>query len=75
VIKAGDPEHNGANWISQFIRFAVAEAAGKHAGSDSVLIKLSELLFIETVRRSVEALPPEHAGWLAGLVIWARRSR
>jgi AraC-like DNA-binding protein len=67
VIKAGDPGHNGANWISQFIRFAVAEAAGKHAGSDSVLTKLSELLFIDVVRRYLEALPPEHAGWLAGL--------
>jgi len=67
VIKAGDPAHDGAGWISQFIRFAVAEAAGKRAGSESVLTKLSELLFIHVVRRYLETLPPEHAGWLAGL--------
>jgi AraC-like DNA-binding protein len=67
VIKVGDPAHDGAGWISQFIRFAVAEAAGKHAGSESVLTKLSELLFIDVVRRYLETLPPEHAGWLAGL--------
>jgi Cupin len=67
VIKVGDPAHNGASWISQFIRFAVAEAAGKHAGSESVLTKLSELLFIDVVRCYLEVLPPERAGWLAGL--------
>src|SRR5262245_29668139 len=66
VIKAGDPAHR-AGWISQFIRFALAEAAAKHAGSESVLTKLSELLFIDVVRRYLETLPPEHAGWLAGL--------
>jgi AraC-like DNA-binding protein len=67
VIKAGDAAHDGAGWISQFIRFAVAEAAGKHAGSDSVLTKLSELLFIHVVRRYLEDLPAERTGWLAGL--------
>jgi AraC-like DNA-binding protein len=67
VIKVGDPAGNAAGWISQFIRFALAEAAGKHAGSESVLTKLSELLFIDVVRRYLETLPPGHAGWLAGL--------
>jgi AraC-like DNA-binding protein len=67
VIKAGDPARDSVGWISQFIRFAVAEAAGKHAGSESVLTKLSELLFIDVVRRYLETLPLEHAGWLAGL--------
>jgi AraC-like DNA-binding protein len=67
VIKVGDRASDGAGWISQFISLAVAEATGKHAGSESVLTKLSELLFIEVVRRHLESLPPEHAGWLAGL--------
>jgi AraC-like DNA-binding protein len=67
VIKVGDPAHNRASWIDQFVRFALAEAAGKHAGRESVLTKLSELLFIDVVRRYLEALPPEHTGWLTGL--------
>jgi hypothetical protein len=27
---------------------------------------MAEALFIETIRRSMEALPPEQTGWLAG---------
>ena len=47
VIMAGDPRNSGDGWLAQFVRFAVAEAADKHAGSESVLTKLSELMFIE----------------------------
>jgi len=32
-----------------------------------VLTKLSELMFIDVVRRYIEALPPHDTGWLAGL--------
>ena len=32
-----------------------------------MLAKLSELMFIETLRRYIESLPPEQSGWLAGL--------
>ncbi len=67
VIMAGDPRNSGDGWLAQFVRFAVAEAADKHAGSESVLTKLSELMFIDVVRRYLEKLPPEQAGWLAGL--------
>jgi AraC-like DNA-binding protein len=67
VIKAGDPKSNDAGWLGQFIRFAIMESTNKRAGGESVLAKLSELMFIEVVRRYLEALPPEQAGWLAGL--------
>ncbi len=67
VIKAGNSHDADANWLGQFIRFAVMESAEKRAGGESVLAKLSELMFIEVVRRHLEALPPEQAGWLAGL--------
>ena len=67
VIKAGDAKDGDAGWLGQFIRLAVREAAQKRAGGESVLAKLSELMFIEVVRRYLEALAPEQAGWLAGL--------
>jgi hypothetical protein len=34
------------------------ESADKRAGGESVLAKLSELMFIEVVRRHLESLPP-----------------
>lgn len=67
VIKAGDKDGKDAGWLGQFIRFAMMESADKRAGGESVLAKLSELMFIEVVRRYLETLPPERAGWLAGL--------
>ena len=56
-----------AGWLGQFIRFAVAEVAEKRAGGETVLTKLSELMFIDVVRRYIETLPRRTAGWLAGL--------
>ena len=67
VIKAGDRQGSDTPWLSQFIRLATIESADKRAGGESVLAKLSELMFIEVIRRYLEALPPEQAGWLAGL--------
>jgi AraC-like DNA-binding protein len=67
VIKAGDSQGSDAGWLGQFIRLAMIESADKRAGGESVLAKLSELMFIEVVRRHLEALPPEQTGWLAGL--------
>ena len=67
MLKAGDPRSNETNWIGQFIQFAVAEVSDKRAGSESVLTRLSELMFIDVVRRYVETLPEQKTGWLAGL--------
>ena len=38
----------------------------KRAGSDAVLARLSEALFVETLRRYMADLPPQQTGWLAG---------
>jgi len=48
------------------IKGEAAMDAGR-PGSETVLAKLSELLFVETVRRYVETLPAGETGWLAGL--------
>ncbi len=67
VIKAGNSQGSDSRWLGQFIRLATIESADKRAGGESVLARLSELMFIEVVRRHLEALPAEQAGWLAGL--------
>jgi AraC-like DNA-binding protein len=67
VIKVRSKQGDDANWLSEFIRVAMVESANKRAGGESVLARLSELMFIEVVRRHLEALSPDQAGWLAGL--------
>jgi AraC-like DNA-binding protein len=53
--------------LRQLVELAVAESNAPRSGSDCVLSRVSELLFVEIVRRYVAALPPEHVGWFAGL--------
>jgi AraC-like DNA-binding protein len=61
-------EHGGAaDWIRSTLRYAAAEVTAGRPGSDTMLAKLSELLFLEAVRRYAEALPDDQTGWLAGL--------
>jgi AraC-like DNA-binding protein len=54
-------------WIETSLTFGAREAAAQRAGGTTVLAKLSELLFVEGVRRYVESLPADQTGWLAGL--------
>ena len=53
--------------ILHLITAAVRESDARSAGSQSVLARLSELLFIEVVRYHLATLPHDTSGWLAGL--------
>jgi len=53
-------------WLENSIRFSVSQADSPRAGGEAVLAKLSEALFVETLRRYIANLPPEQTGWLAG---------
>ena len=53
--------------IRSTFRYAAEEVAAGRPGSETVLAKLSELLFVEAVRRYAEFLPDHQTGWLAGL--------
>jgi AraC-like DNA-binding protein len=53
-------------WLWNSIRFSVADAGESRAGAEAVRARLSEVLFVETLRRYVSTLPPEATGWLAG---------
>ena len=46
---------------------SIADQAAGRPGSETVPAKLSELMFVEAVRRYVETLPEGETGWLAGL--------
>lgn len=53
-------------WLEQSIVHLADEAAANRPGSDAMLAKLSEALFVDTLRRHVVGLPESATGWLAG---------
>jgi AraC-like DNA-binding protein len=53
--------------LDQFIRLAAAESENKRPGSQSILNRLSELMFVEVIRLHMTQLERDNTGWLAGL--------
>jgi AraC-like DNA-binding protein len=53
--------------LHRLLELAVIEADAPKSGTDCVLSRLSELLFVEVVRSYVDTLPAETDGWFAGL--------
>ena len=59
----GDP---AGEWLENSVRHLVSQAGSSRPGQSILLSKMAEALFIETIRRYMEALPAEQTGWLAG---------
>jgi AraC-like DNA-binding protein len=57
----------GPAWIRQFMLQAVSESKNKRPGGEAMLERMSEMMFIDAVRRYVATLPDDSRGWLAGL--------
>jgi transcriptional regulator GlxA family with amidase domain len=66
-LRLNAEEGSAAEWIRSTFQYAADEVAAHRPGSETVLAKLSELLFVETVRRYADTLPESETGWLAGL--------
>ncbi len=66
MLKVHVSNEPSGQWLENSIRFSVGEGNGSNAGSGLVLAKLSELLFVETLRRYITELPSNQIGWLAG---------
>ena len=67
VLKAGVPGARNPSWLALFARQVMNEAADRRTGSEGVIARLSELMFIEVVRQYLEQIPEGQTGWLAGL--------
>ena len=67
LLKLDAEQGGAAEWMRSTFQYAAEEVAAGRPGSETVLAKLSELLFIEAVRRYAQALPQGQTGWLAGL--------
>lgn len=53
--------------LRHLIEFALAESWQPRSGTRCVLLRLSEVLFVEVVRRYLDELGSGQTGWLAGL--------
>jgi len=66
VFKVNLRTDRSGHWLESSILHLVDEAASGRVGSEAMLAKLSEVLFVDTLRRYVASLPEEQTGWLAG---------
>ena len=66
MLKVRLADEPSGQWLESSIRYSVGDPNGSNAGSGLVRAKLSEVLFVETLRRYISGLPPEQVGWLAG---------
>ena len=58
---------DSTSWLVDTLRRAAAETRAPRAGTDAVLAKLSELLFVEAIRAYIESVPQTRRGWFAAL--------
>jgi AraC-like DNA-binding protein len=53
--------------LDRLIELTLAEAQEHRVGGASIRLRLSELMFVEVIRRHLETLPAGQTGWLSGL--------
>jgi len=67
VLKVSIRNDASGQWLENSIRYSVDKADTSRPGGEAVLAKLSEVLFVETLRRYISQLPRAQTGWLAGV--------
>jgi AraC-like DNA-binding protein len=53
--------------LDRLIELTLAEAQTHRVGGDCIRLRLSELMFVEVLRRHLEMIPRGQTGWLSGL--------
>ena len=66
ILKANVRDSPAGAWVESAIRHCAGETELQQAGRLAVLAKLAEALFVETLCRYMDGMPPERGGWLAG---------
>ena len=66
LFKVNVRTDRSGQWLENSILHLVEEAVSGRVGSEAMLAKLSEALFVDTLRRYVMSLPERETGWLAG---------
>jgi AraC-like DNA-binding protein len=66
VFKVNIRTDRSGQWLESSILHLVEESISGRVGSEAMLAKLSEALFVDTLRRYVAELPEQQRGWLTG---------
>ncbi|MGH7411846.1 MAG: AraC family transcriptional regulator [Candidatus Methylomirabilis sp.] len=67
ILKINIRNDVSGQWLENSIRYSVDNVDPSRPGDETILAKLSEVLFVETLRRYIGMLPQEQTGWLAGI--------
>lgn len=67
LLKVDMSQAGSDDWIESSLRFAIRGLSEGIVGTSTVMSRLSELMFVEAVRRYAATLPVEQRGWLAGV--------
>lgn len=67
IVKVHIRDSPSGQWLEDTFRYSIDHAGVSNPGGAAVIAKLSEVLFVETLRRYIAKLPPSHTGWLAGV--------
>ena len=66
MLRVGRPT-DGSRWVTDLFSMALQEGGSSRPGGETVLAKLSELMFVEVIRSYIETLPIEFARVAVGL--------
>jgi len=61
------PASAGSSWGTQFALLAASETGNRRPGSEALLERMSEMMFVDAIRRHIDEMPEQSTGWLAGL--------
>lgn len=61
------PSAGSGGWLATFPEQAVLESRNGAVGAETMLTRMAELMFIEVLRRYIDALGEEQVGWFAAL--------
>ena len=67
IVKVHIRDSPSGQWLENTLRYSVDHAEVSGPGGAAVIAKLSEVLFVETLRRYIAQLPQAQTGWLAGV--------
>ncbi len=67
MLRVPRQANGGSPLLASVLQAVVEESNDKRPGGEAVLERMTEMMFVEALRRYVDTLPTGEIGWLAGL--------